>query len=457
MEIPAGYILIKESDFNKLISRIAELEARLNKNSNNSHKPPSSDGPKKVVKNNREKSTKLPGAQKGHKGTTLEMVKNPDKTVLHKIQGHCECGINLETLGLKSVQRKQVFELCDKLTEVIEHIVEVKQCSCGKTYQAPCELRGHAQYGNKFKTLMVYLNQYQFIPFERLQELSKDVFGMSISDGVLATSNQDCYVNLEQTEEIIKRELIQSPVINNDETGIRCEGKTRWIHNTSTDKLTHYSIQSKRGNQGIDAIGILPQYKGTSIHDRWASYNNYTSCTHGYCNAHLLRDLKYLHEEHNCQWALAMKNLLMQANDLKSKGQLNTYIIEDIETKYMHLVEQGYKDEPRPENRETPKRGKPPKSKSRLLLDVFAFKSERVLLFLYDKNVPFDNNLAERDLRMVKLKQKISGCFRSENAAHVFCRIRSYVSSARKQGYTVLNAIESALCGNPICLAYAEQ
>lgn len=457
MEIPSGYVLIKESDYNMLLARIAELEARLNKTSNNSHKPPSSDVYKKVIKNNREKSDNKQGAQTGHKGTTLKMVDIPDKTILHKLQGYCECGINLESLELKNLQRKQEFELPEKLIEVIVHLIEVKQCTCGKIHQATCELKGNTQYGSKFKSLMVYLNQYQFVPFERLQELSKDCFGISISDGVLAKSNQVCFEHLEETEEIIKKEMIQSPVINNDETGIRCQGKTQWIHSTSTPELTHYSIQNKRGNQGIDAIGILPQFKGTSVHDRWASYDQYSSCTHGYCNAHLLRDLKYVNEELNCAWALKMKKLLVHANDLKTKDQLNINIIEDLEIKYVQIVRQGFKEEPEQKSREKPKRGRIPKSKSQRLLDVFAFRSERVLLFLYDKNVPFDNNLAERDLRMVKLKQKISGCFRSANGAQVFCRIRSYISSARKQGYEILDAIENALTGNPVSLVCAEQ
>lgn len=457
MEVPTGFILIKESEYKMLLGRIAELEARLNKASNNSHKPPSSDGYKKAIKNNREKSEKKQGAQTGHKGTTLKMVDNPDKTVMHKLLGQCECGENLETLELKNLQRKQEFELPEKLIEVTEHLIEVKQCTCGKIHQAACELNGNTQIGSKYKALMVYLNQYQFVPFDRLQEISKQIFGISISDGVLAHSNQICYENLEQTEELIKQKLIQSPVINNDETGMRCEGKTQWIHSTSTPELTHYSIQSKRGNQGMDAIGILPHYTGKSIHDRWASYDQYTNCTHGYCNTHLLRDLKYLNEELDCAWALKMKKLLVQANDLKTKDQLNTNIIEDLEIQYEQILQQGFIDEPEQKSREKPKRGRIPKSKSKRLLDVFAFQSERVLLFLYDKDVPFDNNLAERDLRMVKLKQKISGCFRSANGAIVFCRIRSYVSSARKQGYKILDAIENALRGNPVSFIAAEQ
>jgi transposase len=457
MEIPAGYILIKESDFNAILARLAELESRAKKTSNNSHKPPSSDGYKKVVKNNRERSDKKRGAQPGHPGNTLKMVSTPDKVIPHKLFGQCECGENLEALELKSIQRKQEFELPAKLIEVIEHQIEVKQCTCGKIHQAACELNGNAQYGSSFKALMVYLNQYQLIPFERLQELSRDCFGISISDGVLAKSNQICYDQLASTEEIIKTELIRSKVIHNDETGVRCEDKTRWVHSTSTDLLTHYSIQNKRGTEAMDAIGILPQFEGKTVHDRWASYDKYTSCIHSGCNAHLLRELKYVNEEQKCLWALPMKQLLTTANNLKKQDKLSPIVIEDLELKYQKIVRKGLKEEAKHQIRDKPKRGRTPQAKSKLLLDVFTFKSERVLLFLYDNEVPFDNNLAERDLRMLKLKQKISGCFRTTNGAQIFCRIRSYISSVRKQGYNVLAALENALTGNPVSLIAAEQ
>ena len=463
MERTATHVILTHAEYDSLIemikkleARIVELESRLNKNSSNSSKPPSSDGLKKVIKNNREQSENKQGAQPGHKGSTLKMVDHADKFEYHKVSGTCECGENLETQTERSIVRKQEFELPEKLIEVIEHHIEIIKCKCGRKHYAPCELKGNVQYGTKFKSLMVYLNQYQFIPFERLQEISEDCFGMSISDGVLDASNQTCYEQLAQTEEQIKQTLLESPVINNDETGIRCEGKTQWVHSTSTPGLTHYSIQEKRGNQGMDTIGILPHYTGTSIHDRWASYDNYP-CTHGLCNAHLLRDLKYLYEEMNCEWAQPMIALLVQAHEAKKQDQLNALTIESIETRYIKIVQQGIKNEPEQKNREKIKRGRIPKSKSRLLLEVFANRSEQVLLFLYDKQVPFDNNLAERDLRMMKLKQKISGCFRSRNGAEVFCRIRSYISSARKNGYQILDAIEKALIGNPIQLIPAEQ
>lgn len=444
-------MLIKKEDYERLLERLAVLEGRANKNSGNSHKPPSSDSFKKRVKNNREASTNKPGAQPGHKGTTLKMVANPDRIIEHKVQGQCDCGVNLESLDTIDVQRRQEIELPAKLIEVIEHRIEIKQCSCGKLHQGTCELKGSVQYGSKFKALMVYLNQYQFIPFERLQEMSEAIFGVSVSDGLLAGSNQKCYEQLEQTESQIKKTLLQSAVIHNDETGLRCNDNLQWIHSTSTHQLTHYSLQNKRGNEGINAIGIMPGYKGISVHDRWPSYDGY-GCKHALCNAHLMRDLKFLHEEMNCDWALKMKNLLIYANDIKTKGLLNPMTIEQIELQYCQIIRQGFEQEPKPKIREKPRPGRVAKSKSLRLLEVFKFRSDQVLLFMYHPDVPFDNNLAERDLRMIKLKQKISGCFRTTDGANVFCRIRSYISSARKQGHRILEAIETALLGEPVSL-----
>jgi transposase len=273
--------------------------------------------------------------------------------------------------------------------------------------------------------------------------------GLSISDGLLATSNQLCYENLEQTEMDIKHQIIQSEVMHNDETGIRCEKKTQWIHSSSTELYTHYSIQNKRGREGMDAIGILTNFKGISVHDRWASYDDY-DCDHALCNAHLLRDLKFLAEENDSKWAEKMIPVLVQSNQYKKEGLLDEKNIHTIEKQSRRILKEGLKQEPPPIAITTIKRGRKAKTKSLLLLEVFMHRSQQVWAFIYNKAVPFDNNLAERDLRMVKLKQKISGCFRSLNGAQVFCRIRSYISTARKQGYGILHAIECALLNKPI-------
>ena len=435
----------------KLESANKALQERLNKNSSNSHKPPSSDGYRKGIKNNREKSGKSQGAQKGHKGKTLQMVSKPDKVIEHKVKGECQCGRDLEQAPVLRIERRQVFDLPGKLMEVTEHQVEIRQCCCGVIHQAECKEKGNAQYGTRIKSLAVYLNQYQFVPFERLQEFFEDVIGVSISDGVLTGSNELLYEQLEKPEEQIKKALQESKVLHNDETGMRCSGKLQWIHSSSTDSHTHYSIQQKRGKEGMDAIGILTHYKGTSVHDRWAPYDNY-ACTHALCNAHLLRELKYLKEEMGREWASKMITLLVSANNLKQENKLGATAIRFIEEQYEQIIEQGITEEPPLVIPVIKKRGRIKKPKPLNLLEAFIDRREQILRFVHNKDVPFDNNLAERDIRMVKLKQKISGCFRTLHGAEVFCRIRSYISTARKQGYGILDAIEKALLENPIAV-----
>jgi transposase len=458
VERKGNHVILTTEEFDLLLNEIAELKkevkelkAQLSKNSGNSSKPPSSDGYKKQIKNNREKSDRKQGAQEGHEGTTLQMVETPDKIVKHKVEGECRCGKDLKRAEIKNVQARQVFDLAEKLIEVTEHRVEVRQCGCGIIHEAVCAVRGNVQYGGRIKALMVYLNQYQYLPFERLQEFSEDCLGLKISDGLLATSNQLCYENLEQTELDIKQQIIESEVMHNDETGIRCEKKTQWIHSSSTALHTHYGIQRKRGKEGIDAIGILPNYTGISVHDRWVSYDDY-DCGHALCNAHLLRDLKFLAEENDSDWAAKMIAVLVQASRYKKEGLLDEKSIHTIEKQSRRIIKEGLKQEPPPIAITTIKRGRKAKTKSLLLLEVFIHRGHQVWAFLYNQSVPFDNNLAERDLRMVKLKQKISGCFRSLTGAQVFCRIRSYISTARKQGYSILDAIECALLNNPIQL-----
>ena len=458
VDLPEGYIIVKKTDYEFLLAkvmeltlRVQELESRLSKNSSNSHKPPSSDRYKKVIKNNREKTDKKQGAQPGNEGKTLKQRANPDKIVSHKITGYCACGKDLEVLPVTNINRRQVFDLPEQLLEVTEHQVEVKQCVCGIRHEASCPVRGITQYGDRIKSTAVYLNQYQYLPFERTQEFFEDIVGISISDAVLSESNDACYEVLENTEGEIKDGIRQSEVMHNDETGIRCEGDNQWIHSSSTREYTHYSIQGKRGKEGIDTIGILNDYQGVSVHDRWASYDGY-ACKHALCNAHLLRELKYVHQEMSRDWAEKMIPLLVETNNLKKATGLDKRAIKNMEQRYWKITQQGRKEEPPRIAPILKKRGRVAKTKSLNLLETFINRSEEILRFVYNKNVPFDNNLAERDLRMVKLKQKISGCFRTFHGAEVFCRIRGYISTARKQGYHVLDAIGHAIMGQPIVL-----
>ena len=433
----------------QLENRIVELEGQLKKNSGNSSKPPSSDGYAKIVKNNRSKSGKAKGGQPGHKGTTLEKVTVADVYINHKLEGVCECGQDLASLPLLNTVGRQVIDLPKKLTEVTEHVVEIKRCVCGKMHEADCEIKHAVQYGSGIKSLGVYFTQYQHIPYQRTQEIMTEVFGVSISDGVLLESNQACYRALEKSEQQIKTALQNSAVMHNDETGMRCENALHWVHSASTKTHTHYGVHKKRGAEAINSIDILPKFNGISVHDRWASYNEY-DCSHALCNAHLLRELKYIHEENQKQWAGEMIDLLVEANNKKKENSLTHFTKQKIVDNYQLIIERAKIEEPPSPVATVKKRGRIKKTKSLLLLNAFINKKEEILKFIHNKDVPFDNNLAERDLRMVKLKQKISGCFRTLTGAIIFCRIRSYISTTRKQGHNVLEAINAALVGKPI-------
>lgn len=258
--------------------------------------------------------------------------------------------------------------------------------------------------------------------------MMKDLFNCSISAEVLQQSNEQCYDMLEQkVEKEIKESIMSGTVMNNDETGIRCEGKTKWIHVSSTHQHTYYALDDKRGKEAMERINSLPHFWGNSVHDRWASYEKYNHCQHSYCNAHLLRDLK-AEEENNKSWAVAMKATLLDAYSLSKQEHIAPSAIAAVEKKYDCIVKKAIQQEPLPDI-SLHKRG----------------RKKQILRFLHDKNIPFDNNLAERDLRMVKLKQKISGCFRTRKGAEIFCRIRSYISTVKKQGGKVWDELKATV------------
>lgn len=460
MQAPAGYILITEADFQYLKEQIEELRRenqelrkRLNQNSGNSHKPPSSDGYKKQpIFNLRTASGKKPGAQPGHEGTTLKMTETPDKIINIDLQGQCECGRQMGAGDMIGYECGQVIDLVSKLTEITEYRAIERQCVCGRCHKAATGYGPGIQYGEGIKALAVYLNQQQFIPFDRLQQVFEDILGIRISDGFLTATNENCYHKLEAVENQIKVALMCAEVIHCDETGMRVEGKLQWVHTTSSEQHTLYIPHPNRGKKAMDQIGILPTYKGVCTHDRLASYDHY-DCQHSVCNAHLLRELKALEENEHKTWPKKMKELLLGAKSIKEAGLLNKTHLKTINKKYDRIIKAYKKPEmlgqPPPEQ----KRGRKKKTKSLRLLEVFEQRKEQVLHFITNPAVPFDNNLAERDLRMIKLKQKISGCFRTFQGCEIFCRIRSYISTAKKQHQNIMAALKAAINGNPISFA----
>jgi transposase len=310
------------------------------------------------------------------------------------------------------------------------------------------------QYGAGVKSLLVYLQSYQLLPYARTCELFHDLFGSAPSEGTLSETLQSCSFQLEATEAAIREALTQAKVAHFDETGLRVEGKLHGLHSqsglslysASTETLTHYSPQKKRGQEGMKAAGVLPNFQGRAVHDGWASYFTY-GCDHALCNAHHLRELTFLAERHSQAWAEELKRLLIEmkqaveaANDA-GKAALTKKTLRSLLKRYDTLLKTGEAANPPPPEA-VPRRGRRKQTPARNLLGRLRRYQEETLAFLYDFAVPFDNNPAEREIRMMKVQQKVSGGFRSQEGAQAFCRIRGYIASARKQSHPVLFALQ---------------
>lgn len=450
--------LIKENA--ELKKRVKALEDQINKNSRNSSKPPSSDGLKKPVpKSLREKGKRSVGGQDGHPGRTLRFVDNPDHIIVHPVNT-CPCGCNLENVPVSDVARRQVMDIPPLNIESTEHQVEIKRCpTCRAIVKAefPTGVDSPVQYGPRLKALSVYLNQYQMIPYDRIREFMEDVFDHSLSEATLVTANSNIYGQLKPAEDAIKEQLIASPVVHFDETGMYVNGKRQWTHTASTSKLTHYAVHAKRGKMAMIDTGILPLFTGTAIHDCYDSYWYFVRCLHALCNAHILRELIFVLEQEKQLWAKDMIDLLLEAKaavDAKRQigDRLDDVQIADLTNRYHIILKAGFAEdalanpvEPKPPGQ----RGKQKQSYPKNLLDRLQDRQQEVLRFISDMNVPFDNNLVERDQRMNKVKQKVSGTFRSQEGAKEFCRIRGYISTVKKHSLSVLDALHDAFRGKP--------
>lgn len=437
-----------------LAARVKELEDQLSKDSHNSSKPPSSDGLWKKTRSLRKKSAKVTGGQKGHQGKRLEMVAEPDEVVVHPVACCCRCGADLSTQGIIEMVRRQVFEIPPLKLSVTEHQAEVKRCfACSALNQAafPTEVSQQAQYGPYLKGLAQYLMHYQLLPLARTQELFADLLGHELSQGTLVNSSERCYEELREVEAAIKQGIVAAEVICVDETSCAAQGKRQWLHVSCTPELTFYAVDSKRGRAALEEIEILPCFEGTAVHDAYASYHHYP-CKHALCNAHLLRELRFLEERHGQSWTKELAALLVEIKGACDRAPAHIpgpAAQADFALRYETIIEAALAAQPPPEERPVGKRGRLKQSKTKNLLDRLESRQDEVLRFMHHPAVPFDNNLAERDLRMMKVQQKISGCFRGEGARY-FCRIRGYISTLRKQGLDVLMALEAVFKGQPI-------
>ena len=445
----------------ELEERVKSLEEQLNKNSRNSSKPPSTDffGDRKPkTKSRRKKSGKKVGGQEGHPGTTLTMVDNPDEIVPHKVYRCGACGLSLEDVETTNLERRQVFDIPPVTMKITEHCAEIKMCpSCGCTNKAdfPDEINHPIQYGPRLTALAVYLHDYQLIPYERCCELLSDICGCEISPATLIRTEKVCFENLGGFEKEIKNFLMQSHVINCDETGMRINGIRNWLHVTSTDKMTCYFAHPKRGSEAMDDMNILPGFKGIAVHDFWKPYYKY-DCEHSLCNTHHLRDLTSICENYDQQWSKEMGDLLIDIKNCVDETRVKVENLEEehittFEKRYDDIIRRGMEENSPPLSLETQpkKRGRKKQTPAKNLLDRFIDHKSEILRFMYDFEVPFENNQAERDIRMMKLQQKISGTFRSIQGAVSFCRIRGYISTVKKNQISVIDAIQDVFSGRP--------
>jgi len=437
----------------QLTARVVELEARLGMNSANSSKPPSSDGYSKPnPKSLREKSGRKPGGQKGHAGTNLRQVSEPDAVVIHSPE-RCVCGCSLEGAAVDHVERRQVFELPETLLHVTEHRMEAKKCpQCGRVRRAaaPPEAPGPAQYGPRFRALLVYLRDYQLLPYNRLTQLCRDVLGAGVCKRTVETAQTQIYGALAPFEEAVRAGLLSEAVLHADETGMRAAAKLHWIHSLSAPDLTLYQAHPKRGGQAIEATGVIPAFKGVLVHDCWTPYFRYGG-EHALCGAHLLRELLGVCENERHGWAHELSVLLKaisKAVAARDATPLTPEQVDGFERRYDDILARG-KHELAPPQKTLGKKGRPKQSKAANLHQRLQTHRAAVLRCLRDPAVPFTNNLAERDIRMVKLRQKTSGCARTFKGAQTFARIRSYISTSLKQRQNLFHNIVDAVAENP--------
>ena len=438
----------------QLTARVQELEASQRQDSGNSSLPPSK-GPKKT-QSLRRPSGRRPGGQPAHSGHHLSM-RTPDEQIIHQVEACQQCGSSLVDHPVEDHQRRQVWDVPPLRLHVCEHLAEQKRCACGHVRQAcfPEQVWARIQYGAGLPALAVGLCSYQFLSYQRASELMEDLVGCRLSPATIQSAEQAIYQQLEVHQAALIEQLQHSAVVHADETGLRLAGRTVYVHVAGNQALTSYHLSAYRGRKAYAEAGVLPSYQGRLIHDSYSSYDALPA-RHGLCNAHLLRELLFFQQElPRADWAAprntasgssrwTLINLLLHAKRLQEQRAgtgLPPGEIEHIERQYRRWVSEGLAGLP-PDPVGVPR-------KARALLGRMQKKAQQVLGFVYDPLIPFDNNQAERDLRMVKLRQKVSGCQRTWAGAERFLRIRGYISSLRKQGLAVMEGLRLAIVGQP--------
>ena len=425
-----------------MVTLLKLLANQIGLNSNNSSKPPSSDPNR--LKPTRKKSGKNPGGQKGHVGTTLKQIEEPDEVKVIKIdQRTLPKGQIFKEVGY---DKRQVFDI-DISRFVTEYQAQILEDENGNRYVAefPENINVAVQYGNALKAHAVYMSQYQLLPYKRIEEYFTEQLQIPISQGSIFNFNKAAHKHLLGFENIAKDRLASSNRMNVDETSVNINGDRHWLHCAGNDFWTYYFPHERRGCEAIDEMNIIPRFKGILCHDHWKPYYTYDGCLHALCNAHHLRELTRAHEQDEQEWAGKMKTLLEEFNIAVNNagGSLDKAVANNNRKRYRELLEEAELECPPPdESKRNGKRGRLKRSKARNLLERFINYEDDVLRFMTDIDVPFTNNQGENDIRMTKVQQKISGCFRSMEGAKIFCRVRGYLSTCRKHGVSSSHALE---------------
>lgn len=424
-----------------LLVVVSLLLNRVTLNSNNSSKPPSSDPHRKKF-SRRAKSDRKPGGQKGRNGTTLVPVDDPDEVTELKIDRRTlPKGTRYREVGH---ERRQVIDI-DISRVVTEYRAQILEDDQGHRFVAdfPPGVTRPVQYGPGLKANAVYMSQYQLIPYDRIRDHFQDQLHVRVSAGSVFNFNQEAFEGLAGFEQWVKQQLAGSDLMHADETGINIGGQRHWLHCASNASLTWFYPHARRGSEALDEMGILRSFKGVLCHDHWKPYYRYP-CVHALCNAHHLRELQRAWEQDHQQWAKQMQALLLDIAKAveQAGGRLAPDEAKRWRRRYRRLLKQADTECPPPdESQRQGKRGRLKRSKARNLLERLREFEHDVLRFMEDERVPFTNNQGENDLRMTKVQQKISGCFRSLEGAKIFCRVRSYLSTCRKQGVSASQAL----------------
>ena len=448
-------LLAKEKNLSPALSATLEtllmvvqlLANRLTLNSRNSSKPPSSDKNRTREKRSGENRRKA-GGQSGSVGTTLRQVDDPDEIETLTIDRSALPPGEYREAGF---ERRQVFDI-DISRVVTEYRAQVVINENGQRFVAPFpdHVTKAVQYGAGVKAHAVYLSQYQLIPYQRVQEYFQDQLNLPISAGSIYNFNQQAFALLEEFEQRLVVHLVAAPLLHTDETSVNIDGKLHWLHCHSNAQWTLFYAHARRGTDAMNEKNVLPRFRGVLCHDHWKPYYQYTDCEHALCNAHHLRELERAHEQDNQQWAKHMQELLnIILNDVKQQGgSLPVEQVVRYTERYRNLLRQAEIECPPPDEKKNPKqRGRTKRSKARNLLERLQLYEQDVLRFMSDPIVPFTNNQGENDLRMTKVHQKISGCFRSKDGADIFCRVRSFLSTCRKNRLSASDALTQLFAG----------